>query len=170
MGICISLFGQRKKCRIVPLLLIWAISSVLGVFFAYSTRNELIPMIRYSVTQPVSLSGTLVVGVLPLFIGFMAVLCSEHWLLPVIGAWKAFAFSYSACGISLAYGAAGWLIRGLLLFSDALLIPALCVFCIRYGSGNRAQLKLEWYAWLLLVAVVGCLDYLVVSPFLVSLF
>lgn len=170
MRLYTSLYQKWKKYSTALLLIFWVTGSVLGFFFARADRDELVPLVRLVVSRPVSISGILVVDVLPFLVCTLAVFSSEFWLIPVFGGMKSFAFSYNACAVSMAFGRSGWLIRWLLMFSDMLLIPALCVFCVRYLSDNRPQLRREWYIWFLFAIVIGCLDYRFVSSFLASLF
>lgn len=161
---------RREKFRTSILLVLWTLGSALGFFYARASGAHLVPLIKLAVSESASFSGIMVADVLPLMLCALAVFCSELWLIPAVSVIKAFSFSYIACGVSMAYGTASWLVRFLLLFSDTLLIPGFCVFVIRYGVGNRLLLRREWYIWSVLVAVVVCLDYLVISPFSASLF
>lgn len=64
-----------------------------------------------------------------------------------------------------AYGSAGWLVRWLLMFSDILTLPLLCLFWLRAFSHERSQ-SLCFAAAVGVIAVfIGSLDYTVVSPF-----
>lgn len=168
----ISSFSSQywKKFGTSILLIFWVLGSALGFLFGMAGNTDYSTVIRNAVLQPQSLSGILVVALLPFLIGTLAVSCSEFWVLPVLGGIKAFAFSFIACIVSVTFGQSSWLIYVLLLFSDMLLVPVFCVFCLRYISGNQALLRREWCIWFLVAILVGCLDYCFISPFLVSLF
>ncbi len=166
-----SFFSQYwKKFGTAVLLIFWVFGSVLGVLFVMSGNTVYPTVIRNAVLQPQSLSGILVAALLPFLIGTLAVSCSEFWVLPVLGGIKAFAFSYVTFTVSVIFGQSSWLIYVLLLFSDMLLVPVFCVFCLRYVSGDQVLLRREVYIWFLVAILVGCLDYCFISPFLVSLF
>ena len=68
----------------------------------------------------------------------------------------------------VAFGAAGWLVRLLLLFSDFVLLPVLPIASIRILQGKTLK---RWYMVLVvgLSAIVGVIDWKIVSPFLATL-
>lgn len=160
----------RRKCASGVLLTAWAIGSVLGTALAQCWAADLVPLIFNAVRQRVSVSGMLTADVLPFLLGALAVRSSERWLLPLLGCWKGFAFCFNVCGVAMAFGDAGWLIRCLLLFSDCLLVPALCVFFLRHISDSRILTRWESCAWPMAALAVGIVDYFCVSPFLMGLF
>ena len=170
MSVSLSLSRLWKKYNTAVLLSFWALGSALGTVVACRISQEAASAVRNAVSQPVSISGVLVVDVLPFLICGLAIVFAELWLIPFIACAKAFGFAFNACAITVAFGSSGWLIRCLLLFSDMLLIPALCVFCLRYSKRNLVRMRREIHAWAVLVALVGCLDFCVVSPFLARLF
>ena len=144
-----SVWSKRSdKCSLL-LLLFWLAGSVFGLFLIRFMAVDLVTEIGSLASTPKSVCGVLVADVLPFLIGGLAVWCSEPWVLPVLGGMKAFCFSYASGAVALSYGESSWLIHLLLLFSDIFLVPALCIFCLRYCSGRQKLFRREWCIWLL---------------------
>lgn len=158
----------RRHCTVV-LLSFWILGSISGIILAVSLNADIRLLVYNAVSQPL-LPADLLLVLFPFLIGTLAVYSSETWMLPVLGFLKVFAFSFVSCTISMVFGDSGWLIRFLLLFSDIFLVPACCVFCLRYFTGNHGLIRREWFIWFLIALIVGCIDFFVVSPFLLTLF
>lgn len=147
----------------------WLSGMVLGTLTANATKDDLIPMIQSSICSPVSIIGLLAAALLPFLLSAFAVLMSEPWLLLIISTFKAFSFSFCACGVSLAFGQSGWLVRFLFLFSDLCLVPLLYFYWLRHISGNIKVRQWELPICLCAAAAIGGIDYCFIAPFLVSL-
>lgn len=160
----------RRSYRKALLIMCWLAGSASGILFSHSASADAIPFITGAVCQPITLCGALVVGFVPFLISALAVFSCELWVLPLVGGMKGFGYCFVICAISMAFGDSGWLIRCMLLFSDTVLVPLLCLFDFRYFVGGTNRFPREWFIWFLVVAVVVSLDYFVVSPFFVGLF
>lgn len=158
-------------CKVSTRLLAfsWCLGMLLGMLAATAASDTLIPMMRRAVYCPVSIPGLLAATVLPFLFSAYAVSLSEPWLLLIISALKAFSFAFCACGVSLAFGQSGWLVRFLFLFSDCCLIPVLFLYWIRHISGKGNGKRWELPVCIGAALLIGCIDYCFVAPFLVSL-
>lgn len=152
------------------LLACWITGLCIGILTAIHTSDSLIPLMRSVVSRPVSISGLMIAVFLPFLFSALAVSVSESWLLPLICGYKAFAFGYCACGVSIAFGQCSWLIQMLLLFSDSLSFPVLYLFCLRNLKAMSARFTTELIMLSVWCALVLFIDYRFVSPLLVKLF
>ncbi len=163
-------FRRRFRFGVVILNICWVAGFIGGMVTAFYLREMLVPMVLGVLGQPAGLSGLLVASVLPcLFCAYGASL-GELWVLPLTGGLKAFGFGFCGCGVSLACGQSGWLVRLMLLFSDSMIIVPLYLFSLRHICGRTSRVHRD-IALLLLFAVAVCfVDYRMVSPFLCKLF
>lgn len=166
-----SFLSENWHRYCIPLLnAFWVVGLLSGILVSLSFRELLVPMLRQAVCEDNSVSGFLVVSVLPFIFCAYSVSLSEHWLLPLIGGLKALSFGFCACGVALAFGQSGWLIRMLLLFSDCITVPLLYWFSLRHISGRTSRVLRDMVVVIVVLLVVGYADCMVVSPFLARLF
>ena len=158
-------------CKFSPWLLAlsWFSGMLLGTCAALAASEFLVPMMRQSVTRSVSIPGLLAASTIPFLFSAFAVSLSEPWLLLIISTLKAFGFSFCACGVSLAFGQSSWLVRFLFLFSDHCLIPLMFLYWLRHIQGQATARLWESAVCIGVAVLVGCMDYCLVAPFLVSL-
>ena len=141
-----------------------------GIFLTVNSDPSSVSLMRTAALSRVSIVGLLTVLLLPFLLSAFAVYTSSTYLLFPVCWLKAFSFSHSAGMISLAFGNAGWLVRWLLLFSSGLSLPVLIWFCMRHGDGtHRKDLLRDFSVCMVLVLLIGSLDFRVISPFLVKL-
>lgn len=143
---------------------------MLGMLTASVMKSELIPLIRSVLIRPAGVSGLLTVSVLPCFLCAYGVSLGELWVLPLVGGFKSFGFGFCGCGVAMAFGQSGWLVRLLLLFSDCMILAPLYLFSLRHICGRTSRVRRDIAALLILSAVVFTVDHWVVSPFLCQLF
>lgn len=151
------------------LALSWSLGLFAGVFFGIQAGPSVLSLMRAASVSRVSIVGLLICNVLPFLISAFAVSLQRSLLLPVIAFLKAFSFGFCAMAIVRAFGTAGWLVGGLLLFSDCLSLPALCWFWLRQADGRCVQLKKDLITGLLVTAIAGILDCCLIAPFLVHI-
>jgi hypothetical protein len=125
-------------------------------------------LMRRAALCPVSIVGLFAV-LSPFLLTAFAVFISNWWLVPCLAFCKALLFSYHACIVSTAFSSAGWLIRYLLLFTDACTIPILlwCWMCLSRLPRRKALCQTGLCAAIALT--IGMTDICFVSPFLVML-
>lgn len=155
-------FLLRRRIRCIFLAVFW----MLGLYFGFrlSLRADatfLSWMCRVG-SRPVSILGMAGGLFLPFLCSALVVSLGQNWLLPVIAFLKAWSFASIAWGLWGVYPSGGWLAVGLLQFSSILAGAILWVFWLRPGEGGLGP-------YLLALALVGCGDYFVISPLLVSL-
>lgn len=162
-----DLSAWRCKKWIFLLACAWFLGLVSGVLFSMSASGVIGSAMRAALRSRVSIIGLLSAMLLPLLLSAFAVyIGAPAFLLPIVFV-KAFLIAWMGAGILSAFGSAGWLIRILLMFGDSLSLPFL------WWYWQKATAELHSWRHCILVAVcmlsIGCLDYYVVSPFLVNL-
>lgn len=111
----------------------WFLGLLLGTLFAAGLDPAFLSLMRRYFTFPVSIVIHLILAVLPFLIctyGF--VICRKEIILAVLFC-KGFSFSLLALSAYFIFGSAGWLVQPMLQFSDIMLMPVLCWFCLRNG-------------------------------------
>lgn len=159
-----------RMTRIILLAFSW----IAGMFFGL---NESVPdtavtvsLMHTVVRSSVSIVGLIAVLVFPLIISALAVFLSAPLVFLPLAFFKAFGYTVCSILIVSAFGSAGWLIRGLLLFSDTCMSIALLWFWFRNIEGKRLSSKKDLAVCAIFALLVGCIDYFVVSPFLGMLY
>lgn len=151
------------------LVICWCAGLFLGMLAAHTAGGSLAPLIRSAMAQPLTISGVFVCAVLPFALSAFAVLWSKLWMLFLICGWKAFGFGFCTFGVCLAFGSADWLVRFLFLFSDVCLAPVILFYWLRHIPGDAKASSKVFGLCFGAVALVGALDYFLISPFLVKL-
>ena len=144
------------------------LSLILGALLAARAETSAFSLMRLAVPSLVSIVPLLALQLLPFLIAAYAVSISGPWLLTVVCSFKLFFFSYFGTLIWIAFGAAGWLVRFLLLFSDIILIPVLCWYCFRRMAGEYPEKNDLGFCLgaVLLTALINCYF---ISPFLAKI-
>lgn len=158
----------RRGC-VLLLALFWCIGLLCGCAASRQAEAYLVPLMSAAAAHRVSIVGLLAVLLLPLLFSAFAVFISEPRLLLAAAFLKAFTFGFTAWGITVAFGMAGWLIRSLLLFSDCCMLPFLFWFWLRHISGERAAVRNDLAVCTAVAVLVGSIDFWKVSPFLALL-
>ena len=81
----------------------------------------------------------------------------------------AFVLSFVSLGVMRCGGSAGWLVRWLLVFSASLASPLMYLYWLRHLTGRRRFDGLEAACVLCLCALIGSVDFRLVSPLLARL-
>lgn len=131
------LLSQWGRVSRYALALCWLFGLLLGFFAAKCAGYGVSAAVYASAFGSVSLLRACVFAVLPFLVSYMAVWLCERWLLHALCFAKAFAFGYCATGIGIAFGAAGWLARLLILFSDCMILPALLLYILFFIEKNK---------------------------------
>lgn len=98
----------------------WLLGLGCGGLVFRSADESIVSLMRMAVLKPVSIVGLLSCTLLPFLFTAFAVYVSLPALLLLIGFSKAFLYAYVSCAVLAAFGSAGWLVRGFLMFSDTI--------------------------------------------------
>ena len=155
----------RQKWCIFVLCIIFTAGC--GALFANSAGDVYVVLMRMAVRRPVSIVGSVVSFVVPYIAFFFAIVHSKRWLVYLICALQMFRFSSVGWAIQKSFGSAVWLIRFLMQFTDLLMIPTMIFFSLKFlvGTISRRHLML----FLVITALVGMIDFCMISPFLANL-
>lgn len=123
-------------------------------------------LLREAVTRPVSMTGSLVVSGFPFLLSAIAVSFSSPRLLFLVAFGKGICVCFVSLCVSSVFGAAGWLMRYLVMFSDFWILPWLVWFWIVSLQSGR-NLRIRSFAVCCGAALVGALlDTRFISPLL----
>lgn len=158
------------RCKNVQLLLACAFlfGLISGILISMSASDALCSTMRAAPFGCVSIFGLLSVLLLPFLFSAFAVYSSSVLLLLCVAFAKAFAFGFVSFAVWAAFGAAGWLIRFLLMFADLIILPLLLWFWYQIMKNPHSWVKSTLVACIL-ACFIGGFDYCFVSPFLANL-
>ncbi len=149
------------------ILALWIAGLLAGMGLAHTGDTFFLTM--RGTIGAVSIPGLFLVLYLPFLLAAFAILISRRWLILPILTLKAFSFGFLVHGLEFAYGDSSWLLGLLLMFSGIATVPVLLWFLCRRLRQGIAGFYRDAAVYAVYAAVIGSLDYLVISPFLASL-
>lgn len=158
-------FTFRKYSRFF-LALSWLLGLGFGVYvFRYIGSDFASQMPLAAIRQP-SIFGLLTSATVPFLFSAFAVYISAPGLLVGTCFCKAFMLAYVSCGVSFAFGSAGWLVIRLLLFTDITCTVFLYLYWLRHISGARTFSPLRFSGYLTAVILTVWVDIMWIAPLL----
>ena len=158
---------RRKLAAVLAFVL--CCGFLIGVFCAAGSVGCLDTLISVAARQQPSLAGLFMVVLLPLFASLIVAYAHQLWALIPISFLEAFSGGYLGAQVLRIYGASGWLVRLLLLFSDCIALPVLCWFWMRVADSGTTNLRRNFLAAFSILSGIVLLDCQFISPFLVRL-
>ena len=158
-----------RKYSFLFLAFCWIAGLLSGASVYLAAGDSLNSLMRSAVMRPVSIVSLLCVTMFPFLISAFAVYISEPWLLLIVSFGDAFVLSFVSLGVVQCSGSAGWLVRWLLVFSASLASPLMYLYWLRHLTGRRRFDGLEAACVLCLCALIGSVDFRLVSPLLARL-
>lgn len=158
----------RRKDEPLFLAFGWFIGIVFGVSLSRYGSDISASLMRMVIRSPASIVSLTSVALFPFLISAFAVFISQHWLLPLIAAFKGICFSFVLSVAMQAYASASWLIYPLVAFSQVTTVPLLWIFWLRYCARDKS-LSRTTLAYFLAVIGIVCIDVWVISPFLAKI-
>ena len=164
----ISFPFNRCSIRVCFLAFLWINCLLLGIYFA-SKDLPFVSLMHFATYSRVSIVGLAVVLFLPLLILVPALHFRRLSIIYIYSAIKAYCAGYMLYGISFIYYNASWLVRLLLLFSDTGITVLFFGLLLQYLNGTSANFKADIFCCCIATVAIGITDYLLVTPFLMSL-
>lgn len=158
-----------RKRKLLILAFCWIFAIGIGYILARSVREIPVSLMSRIVREPVSIVGLAVILFLPVIFSAIAVRFSASWFIFLISFLKGVCYGFCICQLLIAYHDASWLISALVMFSDSCMLIPLFFYWIRHIDGTRLCLWRDTIALLIVATVVGCIDYIVISPFILRL-
>lgn len=155
----------RKKWLFLSLCSV--IGSGIGVLGAVAAGNNYFLLMRMAVGCRVSIVDTAVAVFIPFLVSLFLIVHSKPWLVSVICSLHISLYSATGYAIAASFGSAGWMVRHMLQFPDLILIPVL-LFMSVCKLQNRVSKRLIYFC-IAVAAMVGLINYCVISPFLANL-
>lgn len=162
-----SLFSYiaRKRDHLI-LALCWALGLFFGFCLFRSCGSNLASQMPLAMNCQSSIFQLLTPILLPFLISAFAVYISLPRLLFGVCFLKALLFCYVSCAVNAAYGSAGWLIRGLFLFTDLSGTVLLYHYWHRHITGTRKFSFGSFGAYQTAVLLFAWVDYRYIAPLL----
>ena len=160
---------QPRKWRRIFLALCYCAGLLMGSIVAAQAQESIASWMRTAEFQRVSIVSLLSVTCLHFLISAAAVLIAQVRLFYPVCFLKAFSFGFCAGGVYLVFGSAGWLVCGLLLFTDLCSMPLLYLFWQRYIDGSRRLVLTDAVLPASLLFLIGSLDHCIITPFLMKI-
>ena len=164
------MYGYKQLAAKFLLVLCWIFGLFAGYFFIIGHGDSISSLMHTAVNQRVTIVGLVLTLFFPLIISAMAVHLRSPLVLLVLVFLKAFCFSGCYFAVGIAFKGAGWLVRWLLLFSDSCMVVMLLWLWLEIIAGEVHTFKHSLITCVISAIIVGCIDYFVISPFLVTLF
>ncbi len=155
-----------RKCDKLFLALSWVTGLGFGSLIFRYAGSTLASQMPLAVKCQPSIIGLLTSVMLPFLVSAFAVYIRAPWLLYGVCCLKSFGLAYVSCAVFCAFDSAGWLIRGLFMFTDICGSVALYLYWYRHISGVRS---FSWRALGVYCAVVflaARVDLCFISPML----
>lgn len=138
-----------------------------GILFAASAGAQYLSLMRMAVSRPVSIVGSAVAVFLPFLVCFLLIVHSKPWLVCFICAITVGSVSAACWALYELFGSAAWLVRLLMQCPQSFTVAGVVFLSLKKLSGT-----LRWryavYA-ILILAILGMIDYFAFSPLLVKL-
>ena len=139
-----------------------------GTAASASAGDPLMRTVSEALSVPGSLSGILTAALMPFVLSALAVAMGRPVFLYPIAFGKAFLTGFLGFAVLGAYGSAGWLVRGLSMFTECLTLPVLLIYWFRHLSPEHPSVPLSTAAAVFAAVLAGAIDYCIVSPFLAA--
>ena len=164
LGAVPSLFRSPR----VRLGFFWCMGLCTGSFAAVHTTCPLSSLMGAAASGGVSIIGLFVSLCVPFMISVLCLRFHALILIYLTAFCKAVILGFCSCAVYCCFGSAGWLVRGLLLFSEIISCTALLWLVLKHISGSDHLLR-DSVLCGTVIAAAGLADYLAVSPFLAEL-
>lgn len=148
---------------------VWILGLLWGVYCGFHWDSSLVPLMRGCLYGSVSIVCVFCLICLPFLISLLASFWNARVLIYLIAFGKAFLFSFVSLGVFFSFGAAGWLVQILLMFSEVCSLPVLYWFWLYCLDRRQGPSALEIFSLLSLFFLIASLNSSYVMPFLASL-
>lgn len=173
MSTCIFYRSERRSSELVGLLLlafVWCSGLCIGYSLYLHTADLFYSLMCTAPLVRVSIVGLIFVVYLPFLASVLALCCYADPVIYIIAFLKSLIYAFCACHIVVTFSSAGWIVRFLLLFSDAsLMIPLFWFWCRRICFKQRLLMQDSLF-YLSISLVVTIVDYFVIARFTQMLF
>ena len=161
-------FLRKLSSPISCLIFSWIFGFFTGLIFARIAGDSSYSLMRLATLTQVSIVSLLSMLALPVLVTDLIVRCHLLFFIYPVAFMKAVVYSYCSTCVLLTFGASGWLIRILLVFTDSAMCVVLLFWWSSLLSGRIASRYIT--AGICTFAICfGALDYFCISPFLLDL-
>lgn len=161
--------GIRNILPVAVLLVVFVWLLGLGTGICFLNATSFASLMCSVFLNRISIVGLLSSLVIPILFSYILTRCCNlYFILPIVFL-KAFTFMCCFGSVIFAFNNAGWLITGMLLFSDFFLVISLLFVWVRFALGKRYPPVGLIVLHIAILLTIGCFDYFAVSPFAMTL-
>ena len=158
-------FFQRRYRRILLTVFLFT-CSIVGFLCARDSQVLIASLMRGCFTASVSIVCSTFIILLPFFAVILAALYNRPIVMAAACVLKVFSFVFSTTGILMTYPSSGFLVCGLLMFTDTICVFLLLRLTIRYINGFPFDSVKEILRNMVLLIGISVLEKLYITPFL----
>ena len=147
----------------------WIVGISAGMLTAIGIDDSILPVMRLAASCRVSIVVLFLMASIPFLITAFAVFIHQYPILLIICFVRSYGFGCLAWLIVRSFGSAAWLMQPMIQFSDGILLVVYVLYGLWHCSHWERNPKRPVLVCMFITAVVTIIDYLAVSPFLVSL-
>lgn len=160
-------YMQKCNGRLCALALCAVFSAGLGVLFAATAGDSYFLLMHRASHNSVTIVGSAITVLIPFLISVILIVHSKLWLAYFTCGIRFFTLTSSCYATICSFGTAGWLMQGMLHFPQLCLTPVLIWLMLLRITG-RSSRRVGMYCFIL-AAVIGMINYCLISPFLANL-
>lgn len=155
--------SSRKRSRLI-LAFCWFSGLCCGMAVYDAADASVLPLMRSFLWEEVSIVTLLWVNLLPFLFSAIAVFLSAPALVLPVCFCRAVLLGFVSLGILQSFGAAGWFLLWLLMFSRCACVPVLYLYwlCCLERARPSASLTALFGA---VCTALCCVEYCIISPF-----
>lgn len=160
-----TISGIRKtlSLKVVLIAVLWLLGLLAGAYFLGQT--SLASLMCSVLFLRISIFGLFLSLALPLILSYILYRFFHfYFILPIVFL-KAFSFICCYGSLMIVYRNAGWLVSGMILFSDFSFVVLLLLYWYNAATGRSYSARIAFAVYFLIPIVVGCIDYYIVSPY-----
>lgn len=151
----------KVRINIVLLLFIWTIGCFLGSYIA--GRSVMFSWMRSAISSRSSIVGSVLTLSMPFILSFILCrFCNFSIIFPFVFL-KSVSFSLVLCGLSQAFGSAGWLAQILFLLPDFCCVFLLLWFLLRRAFATEG-IYTDFGICICVAFLIGCIDHYCLFP------
>lgn len=159
----------NQKYRDVALPICWFLGLICGMYLFYRTGTPAVSWMRRIMSGSVSILRLFGIYFFPFLFTAYAIWIARPGLLFVIAVARAALYSFVSLGISVAFGSSGWVVQGLVLCCDSVLVFCLYTMWLRALRGYKST-GTFFVCWISTICMLmSAVNYCVISPFLACL-
>lgn len=155
----------NQKYRDIALSICWFLGLICGMYLFYRTGTPAVSWMRRIVNGSVSILSLFGIYFFPFLFTAYAIWITRPALLYVIAVARAALYAFVSLGVFVAFGSSGWVVQGLVLCCDSVLVFCLYTMWLRVLRGCKSTGAFFVFCVATICLLMSAVDYCVISPF-----